>query len=173
MPKINVLFDPNSNDILIDTIVYKRADECQSNAVLAQTIADLTRDVSTLNVQLKNMTDERDYFKNGMAELQDYIDKIEPENVELKVQVEQLRLAALNAISFMAGGEAKAKLRDAYDATPAQCLAEHDREVAARAAKAGFVAGFTYCYEQDCEPLAGLAESANYANKIKSGEVKL
>ena len=42
----------------------------------------------------------------------------------LKAQVNYLREAALDAISFMVGGEAKAKLRDAYDATPEQCLAE-------------------------------------------------
>lgn len=42
----------------------------------------------------------------------------------LKAQVNCLRKAALDAISYMTGGEAKANLRDAYDATPAQCLAE-------------------------------------------------
>ena len=42
----------------------------------------------------------------------------------LKAQVNYLRKAALDAISFMVGGEAKANLRDAYDATPEQCLAE-------------------------------------------------
>ena len=43
---------------------------------------------------------------------------------QLKAQVNCLRKAALDAISFMTGGEAKANLRDAYDATPEQCLAE-------------------------------------------------
>lgn len=42
----------------------------------------------------------------------------------LKAQVNCLRKAALDAISYMTGGEAKASLRDAYDATPEQCLAE-------------------------------------------------
>jgi hypothetical protein len=42
----------------------------------------------------------------------------------LKAQVNCLRKAALDAISYMTGGEAKANLRDAYDATPEQCLAE-------------------------------------------------
>lgn len=42
----------------------------------------------------------------------------------LKAQVNCLRKAALDAISYMAGGEAKANLRDAYDATPEQCLSE-------------------------------------------------
>ena len=31
-----------------------------------------------------------DYFKNGMAELQDYIDKMDPELLALRAQVEQL-----------------------------------------------------------------------------------
>ena len=42
----------------------------------------------------------------------------------LKAQVNCLRKAALDAISYMTGGEAKANLRDAYDATPEQCLAK-------------------------------------------------
>ena len=42
----------------------------------------------------------------------------------LKAQVNCLREAALDAIFSMVGGEAKAKLRDAYDAIPEQCLAE-------------------------------------------------
>ena len=42
----------------------------------------------------------------------------------LKAQVNCLREAALDAIFSMVGGEVKAKLRDAYDATPEQCLAE-------------------------------------------------
>lgn len=42
----------------------------------------------------------------------------------LKAQVNCLRKAALDAISYMTGGEAKANLRDAYDMTPEQCLAE-------------------------------------------------
>lgn len=50
--------------------------------------------------------------------------QIQRENAELKARVEQLRLAALNAISFMSGGQAKADLRDAYDSAPSQCLAE-------------------------------------------------
>ena len=55
---------------------------------------------------------------------QEDIERLERENAELKAQVEQLRLAALKAISFMSGGEAKADLRDAYDSAPDQCLAE-------------------------------------------------
>lgn len=43
---------------------------------------------------------------------------------QLKAQVNCLRKAALDAISYMTGGEAKANLRDAYDATPEQCLAK-------------------------------------------------
>lgn len=43
---------------------------------------------------------------------------------KLKAQVNCLRDAALDAISFMPGGEAKAKLRDAYDATQEQCLSD-------------------------------------------------
>jgi len=67
-----------------------------------------------------------------LIEAEKRINELEQENAALKSQVEQLRLAALSAISFMSGGDAKAKLRDAYDATSEQCLAEHDAEVAAK-----------------------------------------
>jgi hypothetical protein len=56
------------------------------------------------------------------------------ENAELKMYVEKLRLAALNAISFMSGGVEKAELRDVYDATPEQCLANHNRNLLEAAA---------------------------------------
>lgn len=60
------------------------------------------------------------YCTNLEATLQKRLKEVE----QLKAQVNCLRDAALDAISFMVGGEAKAKLRDAYDATPEQCLAE-------------------------------------------------
>lgn len=47
----------------------------------------------------------------------------------LKVNNNRLRLAALNAISFMSSGDAKAELRDAYDESPEQSLHEHDAQV--------------------------------------------
>lgn len=94
--------------------------------------------------------------------------KLQQRNAELVAQVERLTEAYTKELNELAQ-----KNYDIRHVNKSQALAEHDREVAARAGKAGFVAGFTYCYEKDCEPLAGLAESANYANKIKSGEVDI
>lgn len=83
-----------------------------------------------------NQSDFQTLEEVSAEELNDYLDNVEKEIIqlkkerdELKAQVEQLRLAALRAISFMPGGEAKATLRDAYDATPAQCLAARDAEI--------------------------------------------
>lgn len=68
-------------------------------------------------------------------QLREHADKMKVErdealaqNAELMAMVEALRIAALNAIHRMSGGEAKADLRDAYDATPAQCLRDIQAE---------------------------------------------
>lgn len=79
-------------------------------------------------------------------------------------------------------------------ATPAQCLAEHDREVAARAFDEGVKAGFMIssegfngeCWfdglgdkwkidgrELDDVPKEAIKQAKEYANKIKSGEVEI
>lgn len=68
------------------------------------------------------------------------IDELEEKNAALAAQVEALRSAALDAISFMPGGEAKAALRDAYDAIPQH----HLRQVRADAGRDGFIEGFRY-----------------------------
>lgn len=96
--------------------------------------------------------------------------QLKQRNAELAAQVEQLRLAALNAISFMAGGEAKAQLRDAYDAAPTQCLAEHDREVAARAVSEAMKQKYIGCVNNwgDIED-----NLKSLRSKIKSGEVEI
>lgn len=122
-----------------------------------------------------------DHLKGELMRALSQYDMAAAHNVELKAQVELMRKITdcfhidpdgIGVIMKDADGAVfRGILPLLNDAS--QCLAEHDREVAARSAKAAFVAGFTYCYEQDCEPLAGLAESANYANKIKSGEVKV
>jgi hypothetical protein len=54
------------------------------------------------------------------------------ERDQLKAYCNRLRIAALNAISMMPGGNTKADLRDAYDETPEQCLAAHDAKVIER-----------------------------------------
>lgn len=71
----------------------------------------------------------------------------------LKAQVNCLRKAALDAISFMSGGEAKANLRDAYDMTPEQCLAE----VKAQAIEDAILRaddGSGWCYKGDLSRFA-------------------
>jgi len=109
-------------------------------------------------------------------ELADYIAALEAERDALAAQVEQLRLAALNAISFMSGGDAKAALRDAYDATPAQYLTERDAEVAADAYWKGYVAGgddfrqgvsLGFVTEKASERVAKLYPNSEIAHKTK------
>ena len=93
------------------------------------------------------------------------------QNAELVAQVEVLRIAALNAIQQMSGGEAKADLRDAYDATPTQCL----RDIQAEAGRAGFVAGANWLYASQLETDViedDKVDAANrYAERVKAGEV--
>ena len=56
--------------------------------------------------------------------LEDEVKALKTQNAELMAHVKVLRTAALNAVQAMNGGKAKADLRDAYDATPNQCLRE-------------------------------------------------
>lgn len=83
----------------------------------------------------------------------------------LAATVEALRVAALNAIHQMSGGEAKADLRDAYDATPQQ----HLRDVQAEAGRAGFIACIRLAYELQHPP--GTIHADQYAEKVRSGKV--
>lgn len=43
---------------------------------------------------LKQLQEQHDYFKNGMAELQDYIDKMDPKIKQLQQELEQMKLLA-------------------------------------------------------------------------------
>ena len=124
-----------------------------------------------LSVELgKWRTDRPDEWK--MDEFMRNAEKLESERdaalareAELVAQVEVLRIAALNAIQRMSGGEAKADLRDAYDATPTQ----HLRDIQAEAGRAGFVAGYdaghTYRFANIGNELAD-----EYAERVKAGE---
>lgn len=75
---------------------------------------------------LRNVSDAElaNKLNHEMKQVYDMFDAVKVERDQLKAQVNCLRKAALDAISYMTGGEAKANLRDAYDATPEQCLAE-------------------------------------------------
>ena len=63
------------------------------------------------------------------------------------------------------------------DPEPTQCLAEHDREVAAKAGKAGFAAGFDKCwysvYGTNSPEFTVPALAEEYANKIKQGLINI
>jgi hypothetical protein len=83
---------------------------------------------------MRKPTGKLAYAYATIVEMRTRRELLERENVELKLYVEKLRLAALNAISFMCGGVEKAELRDAYDATPEQCLADHNRRLLRNAA---------------------------------------
>lgn len=84
----------------------------------------------------------------------------------LAATVEALRVAALNAIHRMSGGEAKADLRDAYDATPQQNL----RDVRAEAVSK-FI-DFMYS-SSDCQLCSKSLDAAvKYVKYVSDGEVK-
>ena len=86
-----------------------------------------------------------EYFKNGMAELQDYIDKNEPVVNELSATV-QLQRTALDSvlnrcdISNIPKSE-RLWLFSLTDPEPAQCLAE----VRAQAYRDGYSSGWQDC----------------------------
>ncbi len=100
----------------------------------------------------EELLSQRDYFKNGMAELQDIIDKMQPEHDGLAAQVEVLRNHLGNArqtVGFLSH-HLRGKLSDTalielagradYWAgvlkdSPATCLAQ----VKADAGRAGFI----------------------------------
>ena len=94
-------------------------------------------------------------------------DELLAENAAFASQVEVLRKAALNAISLMSGGEAKAQLRDAYDATPQQCLAE----IKVEAGRAGFIEGVRQICDNEIGMLGHDAESCanHYAARVRLG----
>lgn len=103
----------------------------------------LKDEISILKLQAKNRLDENVDLVYQIDALKAKIEHLleanetwrikwaatEFDNAQLKAQVNCLREAALRAISYMTGGEAKSNLRDAYDATPEQCLAEVKAQV--------------------------------------------
>jgi len=91
------------------------------------------------------------------------IDIERSKNSELLAQVELLRIAALNAVQSMSGGKAKADLRDAYDTTPAACLAR------VRADAVSEFIQFMYS-SSDCQLCEkSLNTASEYAERIKQG----
>lgn len=129
--------------------------------------------LSLLVRDIANYTD--DEFRRQMARIvrgatgQDIPDdchEIKAERDALAAQVDLLRLAVLSAVQKISGGQTKADLRDAYDATPEQCLAE----IKAEACRAGFIAGacgvlpvYSTMELADIE-----ADARNYAAKIRN-----
>jgi hypothetical protein len=79
---------------------------------------------------------------------------------ELMAQVAVLRIAALNAVQTMSGGKVKADLRDAYDATPEQCLREIQAKAVIAAANACNKYSGDFCAHHDL---------MKYANRIRQG----
>lgn len=107
----------------------------------------------------------------------DQIRELQAEVERLKSYCDRLRTAALNAISMMPGGNAKADLRDAYDETPAQCLAAHDAEVIERAADyaSSEVDECTPSGDYDCvlrEYAKMIRKQAKEANDFAESEIK-
>ena len=75
------------------------------------------------------------------------------------MQVEMLRIAALNAVQAMSGGKAKTDLRDAYDATPAQCLRDIQEKALQDLYKFGFTPEQYHTFKHSKDGLALQAEA--------------
>lgn len=86
-------------------------------------------DFSTLDLLIENMDSSLDGplssrevecvakgWRQGEATANAELTRLQAENEALRARVAQLETAALNAVQLMPGGQAKADLRDAYDA---------------------------------------------------------
>lgn len=138
------------------------------------TLSNVTRYVSErdynelllkLETAEQNAADQR-FMKNKAREQRDGQVK---KNAELVAQLERLTKSYTKELDELV--QRNYNLRHV---NKSQALAEHDREVAARVGKAGFVAGALAAdsnLESDDFWLHSVSE--DYANKIKSGEVKV
>lgn len=63
--------------------------------------AQLERENAELKAYVEALHESKVYFKNGMAELQDYIDKMEPEYDALAAQVEKLQQSLLKCAELV------------------------------------------------------------------------
>lgn len=91
--------------------------------------------IKELKAHVEALHESKVYFKNGMAELQNYIDKMEPEYDALAAQVEQMRDLLIRAVKSeqyiiesdliaAIDSDLQSEISEAIDATPSQCLAE-------------------------------------------------
>lgn len=114
---------------------------------------------------IESLVAERDYFKNGMAELQDIIDKLELERDALAARI-----------------QAAERVEKIFSETPElvfdDCLklfADEIREIEAKAGRAGFVEGYDECWRQvfgtDVPEYATAYSADQYAERVKAGRV--
>lgn len=147
-------------------------------------LAELLQINEDMVTHIESLVAERDYFKNGMAELQDVIDKLEPERDALVAQVEacSAALKSLLETPLGIGGSLQSdgqfyykvpesvfkKVESTLAKTPEQCL----REIQAEAGRAGFVAGMNYCinFLDSNYPTLGIEDCANdYVAELQQG----
>ena len=125
-------------------------------------IRKLESEIAGLWQKLRSAQHEVEALQSKNAALEDNIIEAAEILARFVVQIEVLRIAALNAVQQMSCGEAKADLRDAYDATPAQCL----RFVQANAVMqaAAYLESIQSTSKSDYELLE------DFANSIRRGE---
>lgn len=143
-------------------------------------LAEILQINEAMVTHIESLAAERDYFKNGMAELQDIIDKLEPERDVLVAQVEVLReqlkishdcitcadeTGYLQDVGFVDLEAVALELKLAIESTPQQCL----REIQAEAGRAGFVAGYDAGHEYRFSNL-GDELADEYAEKVRNGK---
>jgi hypothetical protein len=98
-------------------------------------------DSMTVNklIRLLHKISEGDYVEDQiLAQIRsaaDLLSELKEKHDALAAHVERYKKAALDAIPMLSGGDVKANLRDVYDETPQQSLAERDAEIAKKAFK--------------------------------------
>ena len=134
-------------------------------------LIDAEQRILELESQVEQLRDSEAYFKNGMAELQDYIDKMDPELLSLKAKVELLRVAATVVLNTRdedgittSGLFAKFdELSKALSFLPAQCLAEIRAQVVIDAIDAHKNKLLTFDYDTAIR----VTDLIHYANRLR------
>lgn len=146
-------------------------------------LAELLQINEAMVTHIESLASERDYFKNGMAELQDIIDKLEPERDALRAQVEAMKIIVTvherempNMINKNEGDRlylplsiAMNSIADAVESLPKERL----RKIQAEVGRAGFVAGTECCADYLDTYYADIDFSKHadqYAERVKRGE---
>lgn len=110
---------------------------------LAQSLQQVEAERDTLITQVEQLSKNQlpDGYITAPEEAWHDLAQQEKKVFELQAQIEKLRNAVFCSVAFISNDKAKSGLISVYDKTPAQCLAERDAEVAAKAFMTGYKHG--------------------------------